>query len=104
MRHPALVFVLALCLPTVAHAELFADVFTGKAFTQDTDLHIEQRSRGNDFTWRLRRTCAMRALASPPHSFGRRSGSGQATCVTRTGVPGGDPAKTTCTGVTSPTQ
>ena len=51
MRHTVLVLVLALLAPTAARAELFADVFTGKSFTADTNLHIEQSSRRNDFTF-----------------------------------------------------
>ena len=53
MRHRWFVVMLAsgLCLPAVARAEIFVDPFTGKPFTANADLHIEQSSRGNDFTF-----------------------------------------------------
>ena len=53
MYHRCLVLVLGLglLLPVVGRAEVFVDAFTGKPFTGNADLHIEQSSRGKDYTF-----------------------------------------------------
>jgi hypothetical protein len=42
---------LALAIPSQLWAEAFLDLYLGKSFTQDSDIHIEQRPLANDYTF-----------------------------------------------------
>jgi lipid A oxidase len=52
MRKTLLVLslVFGLFVPRAAHPEIFVDAFTGKSFTQRSDLNVRQAALGSDFT------------------------------------------------------